>query len=257
MPKTKINKPLNVYGTTRQSLALSRAEVVALVLRAGHKISASGLTKLEEAVPNSSGILISTIEDKKNGTTKEIETVGSRGLSEDTVAYLDYLYGLGTFDSPDFSEVERGAPVLVVGEAGQWSYSSTNEDGSVQVFGGKGNVASFRSFAPEKVRIVAMTALPSEDQASLFASSKRGPRGSNGASGSEILSYFDKHAGMAHAVGAVAYALGLDNAVASRALAALETKGELAKVGRGVYIRSNEKPIGAEPSGSAEAMPEF
>jgi hypothetical protein len=253
MPKS--NKPLNVYGTTRHSLALSRAEVVSLVLRAGHKISASGLTKLEEAVPNTSGTLISTIESK-DGSTKTVETVGSRGLSEDTVAYLDYLYGLGEFDTPEFSSVERGAPVLIVGEAGQWSYSSTNEDGSVQVFGGKGNIASFRSFAPEKVRIVAMTALPSEDQASLFASSKRGPRGSSGINGSEILAYFDKHAGIGHAVGAVAYALGLDNAVASRALAALEGKGELAKVARGTYIRSTPNEAAAAEIDSSIA-PEF
>lgn len=245
----------NIYLDSRKQLGLSRADVSAFALRAGHKLTSSAINRLETAVADSDGVLQSTIEDKA-GNSKTVATIGSRGLSEEVISYINYLFGIGEFGEIDWSGVERGAPVLVHGEQGSWSLSSANDDGTISVFGGKGSAISFRSFAADRVRLIAPTAMPSEDSSALFESAKRGPHGSNSIYSTSVLNYFDKNSGMAHSIGAIAYALSYDNALVSRTVAGLEKKGELLKVSRGVFVRGDGVPTVSEEVVS-ESTPEF
>lgn len=245
----------NIYLDTRKQLGLSRADVSSFALRAGHKLATSAIDRLEKAEADSSGVLQTTITDKE-GNTKVVPTIGSRGLGDSVIEYINYLYGIGEFGDIDWSSIERGAPVLVHGEEGSWSLSSANDDGTISVFGGKGSTPSFRSFNADRVRLIAPTAMPSEDSAALFESAKRGPRGSNSSYAVNVLGYFDKNPGMAHAIGAIAYALGYDNGLVSRTVAGLEKKGELLKVSRGVFVRGDGVPVVSEEV-AAEATPEF
>lgn len=193
------------YERSRRELGLSRADVVSYAKRAGINLSAGALQKLEETGER------------------------PRSLSEDGQAWLDYLYGNREADV-DWAGVEKGSPVLVLGEKGSFSFQKA-ENGTVSVFGGERNKEKFRSFEASKVRLVSGSAVPSEDQASLYES--RG-RGSSSVYGEKILGHMRSNGG-AHGVGALAYSLGLDSAVVSRVTSALAKSGKIKKVGRGTY----------------------
>lgn len=189
----------------RIAAGLSKQDVSAYAKRAGHIVSPHSLDRLEKG-----------------------ET--ARGLGESALGYVQYLYGLVEADIT-WGSVEKGAPVIVLGQKGDWKYLSSNDDGSLNVFGGERNKEKFRSFTSTSVRLIAATALPSEDSAALFETRSRA---GSGIYGDKILSYIQSNPG-AHAVGSLAVNLGLENAVVTRVTTALAKAGKLAKAGRGVF----------------------
>lgn len=195
---------MSSYLEARKAFGLSREKLSNLAKLAGVRVSPTSIKKLED-------------EGEK--------AVGSRGLSADVVAYIDYVLGIGEFDNTDWTTVERGAPVIVSGEKGTFSFISAN-NGSVEVFGDK-----FKEFDASRVRLIATTALPSADSAHLFETRTRGD---GGYYARQVMGYIENHADIPHSVGAIAYALGLDNGVVSRTVAGLIKSGKLTKAGRGV-----------------------
>lgn len=208
------------YLEARKALGLSREKLSGLAKRAGISVSASSIKKLED-------------EGEK--------AAGGRGLSPQVVGYLNYVLGIGDFEATNWASVEKGAPVIVTGEKGTFSYVSLNDDGSVLVFG-----QNFRSFTADRVRLIAPTALPPTESASLFETRTRG---GGGLYATEVMTYVSAHADQPHSVGALAYALGRDNGLVSRTVAGLVKAGKLAKVGRGVVTL-------ATPSEAPAATPE-
>lgn len=210
------------YKEAREAFGLSREKLSGLAKRAGIRVSAASIKKLED-------------EGEK--------AVGSRGLGEDVVGYLNYVLAIGDFEATDWTAVEKGAVVVVSGEKGTFSFIST--DGSnITVFSDK-----FRYFEASRVRLVAPTALPSEDDAALYETRTRG---GGGVYAGQVLTYINAHADMPHSVGALAYALGLDNGLVSRTVAGLVKAGKLSKAGRGVVTL----PTAASAPAPAEAAPE-
>jgi hypothetical protein len=193
------------YLEARKALGLSREKLSGLAKRAGISVSAGSIAKLES-------------EGEK--------AIGSRGLGPQVVGYLNYVLGIGDFEATNWSSVEKGAPVIVAGEKGTFSYVSVNDDGSVLVFG-----QNFRSFTADRVRLIAPTALPPTENAALF---EVRTRGGGGAYAQEVMTYVSAHPSQPHSVGALAYALGRDNGLVSRTVAGLVKAGKLQKVGRGV-----------------------
>jgi hypothetical protein len=216
------------YKEAREAFGLSREKLSGLAKRAGIRVSAASIKKLEE--------------DEK--------AAGSRGLGDDVVGYLNYVLGIGEFEATDWSTVEKGAPVVVAGEKGVFSFIST--DGStITVFSDK-----FRYFEANRVRLVAPTALPSEGDAALYETRTRGD---GGVYAQEVLAYINQHPDMPHAVGALAYALGRDNGLISRTVASLVKAGKLTKAGRGVVTLpsgSSPAPAPVEAPAAAE-IPSF
>lgn len=210
------------YKEAREAFGLSREKLSGLAKRAGIRVSAASIKKLED-------------EGEK--------AVGTRGLGDDVVGYLNYVLGIGEFEATDWSSVEKGAPVVVSGEKGTFSFVSS--DGTnITVFSDK-----FRYFEANRVRLVAPTALPSEDDAALYETRTRGD---GGVYAKQILGYVNQHPEMPHAVGALAYALGLDNGLVSRTVAGLVKAGKLTKAGRGVVTL----PSGSAAPTAPEASPE-
>jgi hypothetical protein len=215
------------YKALRLGLGLSRADVSALAKRAGYQLSLSSLNRLEH---------------KGSGT------IGSRGLPHAIIGWLRYIYGLDEADF-DWMDVERGAPVVVHGEKGAFSFIAVEDDGSIATFGGARNTEKFRSFPTKAVRLVAPTALPDPCSADLFDPH---PRGSQSTYAARILSHIRSHPG-AHSVGALAYTLKMNNGVVSRITAHLAGEGEIVKVGRGVYVLPEEP---APPEAAKAALAE-
>lgn len=199
------------YLEARKAFGLSREKLSNLAKLAGIRVSPASIKKLED-------------EGEK--------AVGTRGLSEQTVGYINYVLGIGDYEATDWSTVEKGAPVIVSGEKGTFSFISSDGD-SVSVFGDK-----FRDFETSRVRLVAPTALPSEDSAHLFETRTRGD---GGYYAKQVLAHMEANPG-AQGVGAIAYTLGLDNAVVSRTVAGLIKSGKLSKVGRGVVTLAGNEP---------------
>lgn len=199
------------YKRARTGLGLSRADVSAMAKRAGHKVSPTSVERLE-----------------KKGT----EAAGGRGLSFGALGWIEYIYGMsdpaGVVKWPT---VERGAPVIVHGEKGTWQLHAT--DGTdITVFGGRHNEERFRTFPADRVRLVALTALPPPETARVFESRYKG---SDSVYAAKIMGHIRATPG-AHSVGAIAYMLGMNNAIVSRVAADLAKKGDLVKVSRGVFI---------------------
>jgi hypothetical protein len=193
------------YRTARESLGLSREAVSSMARRAGIKISATSLKKLED---------------------EGAAATNGRGITVEAVTYINYLFGMGEVEPTDWTQVEKGAPVLVLGEKKKsFHFVARQDDGSVQVFGD-----SFRSFNQDRVRLVAPTALPPIESAGLFETRSRGTAARNG---DEVMSYVEKNPDIAHGIGSIAYAVGKDNATVSRAVTALVAAGRLTKVKKG------------------------
>jgi hypothetical protein len=193
------------YLTARKALGLSREKLSGLARRAGFNISAVTIAKFES-------------EGEK--------IIGTRGLSEQAADWLMSILGFGDFAEVDWATVEKGAPVVVAGEKGEFSLVSVNEDGSITVFG-----QNFRSFTMDRVRLIAPTALPPVENAAMFETRTRG---GGGQYAQTVMTYIQAHPGQPHSVGAMAVALSMDNALVSRTTAALVKAGKLTKVGRGV-----------------------
>lgn len=202
------------YLKRRLNLGLSRADVSAMAKRAGHNVSQSTVDRLEH---NGSGAI-------------------GRGLSHGALGWLEYVYGIaeraGVVKWPT---VERGAPVVVFHEKGSWQFHAVDGD-DITVFGGRRNEECFRTFPEDQVRLIALTALPPPETAQVFA--KR-YKGSDSAYATRILTHMRKTPG-AHSVGAMAWTLGMHNAVVSRVAADLAKKGTLTKLQRGVFIIPEE-----------------
>lgn len=211
------------YLEARKAFGLSREKLSNLAKRAGVQVSPTAIKKLED-------------EGEK--------AYGSRGLSENVVSYINYVLGIGDYQATDWSTVEKGAPVIVAGEKGTFSFVSANDtDNSIMVFGDK-----FRDFSKDRVRLVAPTALPDVADASLFETRTRGDGGVNAR---KIMGYVEQHADQPHSIGALAYALGLDSGLVSRTVAALVKSGKLTKVGRGV-VTLPDAPAATQASQSDE-----
>lgn len=210
------------YKEARENFGLSREKLSGLAKRAGIAVSAQSIKKLED-------------EGEK--------AVGGRGLNDQVVGYLNYVLGIGDYDATDWASVEKGAPVIVSGEKGTFSFVSADEK-AVTVFSDK-----FRYFSTDRVRLVAPTALPPVESAALFETRTRG---SGGKYASQIMGYVEAHADIPHAVGSLAVALGLDNGVVSRVVASLVKSGRLSKVGRGV-VSLPSTAVSAAPQEAPEA----
>ena len=215
---------MSSYLEARKAFGLSREKLSNLAKLAGIRVSPSSIKKLED-------------EGEK--------AVGSRGLSPDVVAYIDYVLGIGSAEPTDWASVEKGAPVIVQGEKGTYSFVGLDEKGNVTVFSDK-----FRYFTADRVRLISPSALPAPETAHLFETRTRGD---GGYYARQVLGYVEAHGDMPHSVGAIAYALGLDNGVVSRTVAGLVKSGKLSKAGRGVVTLPNSE--GA--SEAAEEIPQF
>lgn len=199
------------YLATRSRLHLSRSKLSAMSKRAGHHLSETAIKRLE----NHGAVL-----------------TGSRGYPTLAMVWLDYVLGLSDpAGMVEWSTVERGAPVLVLGEKELYGFHGLGDD-TVTVFGGVRNRQQFRDLPLDAVRLVAATALPPSDTAANFQSRCRGV---DSAYGEKILAHMRAHAGP-HSVGGMAYVLGLNNTSVSRVAAALAKKGHLTKVQRGVFV---------------------
>lgn len=196
---------MNEYQEARKAFGLSRDTLSSLAKRAGINISAIAIARLEK-------------EGEK--------ALGTKGLGPEEVSYLNYVLGIGEDIDTDWSIVEKSAPVIVAGEKGTFSFVSANEDGSITVFG-----TNFRSFAADRVRLIAPTALPPVENAAMFETRTRGD-GGRYAKG--VMTQIQAHPTQAHSVGALAYALGWENALVSRTVAGLVKAGKLVKISRGV-----------------------
>lgn len=202
----------NSYLAARKALGLGREALSNLAKRAGIKVSTVSIQRLE---------------------TEGEKAIGSRGLGPDTIAYLNYVLGIGSFEPTDWSSVEKGAPVVVAGEKGSFQFITVNDDGSVMVFG-----RNFRSFDADRVRLVSPTVTPHVASAYLFETRSRGVV--NTAVGAHIMAYIMENATQPHNVGTIAYALDLDNALVSRTMGSLAKSGQIVKVHRGVYVLASE-----------------
>lgn len=225
--------PETPWYKARIEMHLSRQELSSLAKRAGHPLSTTSITSLEE---------------------KGEEVIGKRGLRDQTMAWINYVLGLSEANI-DWSTVEPGAPVLVTGEKGQFQLRSVNEDGVVNVFGGERNKEKFRSFEKDRVRLISPTALPPETTASVFETRSKG---SINAYGEKILEYFRTNGG-AHGTGAIAYNLSLDNGLVTRVIMTLLKSGDLRKVGRGVFelgdgVAPEEAPASTNGSNAKAAV---
>lgn len=203
------------YLEARKELGLSREKLSSLAKLAGIRVSPSSIKKLED-------------DGEK--------AIGSRGISNEAATYISHVLGLSADTTTDWSTVQSGAPVLVAGEKGVFSFGSY--DGTnVTVFGDK-----LQTVEASRARLAAHSSVPSADNAHLFEARTRGD---GGAYARQILGFISSNPG-AHGVGAIAYSLGLDNGVVSRTVASLIKSGKLSKVGRGVVTL-------ADGSGAAEA----
>lgn len=198
------------YLKTRLDLGLSRADVSSMAKRAGYKISPSSVERLERRGPAALG----------------------RGLSSGAVGWIEYIYGISDPEGiVDWERVERGAPVIVHHEKGAFQFQGVGE-GGITVFGGRRNEERFHTFPADRVRLVALTALPPPETARVFESRFKG---SDSAYSQRIMNYVRANPG-AHSVGGMAWTLGMNNAVVSRVAAELSRRGDLHKVQRGVYV---------------------
>ena len=208
------------YEATRIRLHMSRPKVSAMSKRAGHRLAESAIKRLE---------------------AEGSDAAGTRGLSATAVAWLDYIYGLSDPTGlVDWNTVERGAPVLVLGEKGTYAFHAVKEK-VVTVWGGIRNRERFHRLPTDAVRLIALTTLPPVETARIFESRYRGIDASYG---NTILRHMRENGG-AHSVGGLAYTLGFDNIAVSRVVASLTKKGELRKVQRGVFILA-DSPLDPE-----------
>ena len=211
------------YKSAREAFGLSREKLSNLAKLAGVKVSPMTIKKLED-------------EGEK--------VIGSRSLGPNVVGYLNYVLGLGDYEGTDWSSVEKGAPVIVAGQKGVFSFVSIDDDGNITMFSDK-----FRNFHADDVRLVAPTALPSVSDAALFETRTRGDGGQYARI---VMTYISDHSDAPHAVGSLAYALGLDSGVVSRTVAGLVKAGKLAKVGRGVVTLPGAVEAPAAPTAAPE-----
>lgn len=193
------------YLEARKALGLSREKLSGLAKRAGINVSAVSIARLEN-------------EGDK--------VIGSRGLGPDVIAWMNYILGVGEFQPTDWTVIEKGAPVVVAGEKGAFSFISIDESGNVTVFSDK-----FRMFHSDRVRLVAPTALPPVENAAIFETRTRG---SGGKYAQGVMEKINAHPDQCHSVGALAYSLGWENALVSRTVSGLVKSGKLIKCSRGV-----------------------
>jgi hypothetical protein len=226
-----------IYLKTRKNLGLSRADVSAMAKRAGHSISQSTIDRLEHKGSGAIG----------------------RGLSHGALGWLEYVYGIADRAGVvKWAGVERGAPVVVHHEKGAWQFHAADGD-DITVFGGRRNDCHFRTFPESQVRLIALTALPPPETAPVFESRYKG---SDSAYATRILTHMRKTPG-AHSVGAMAWTLGMHNAVVSRVAADLAKKGTLIKLQRGVFILPEEvagpdvAPVAADETPGPVTLEEF
>lgn len=211
------------YLEARKELGLSREKLSSLAKLAGIGISPASIKKLED-------------DGEK--------AIGSRGISNEAATYIAYVLGLSTDATIDWTSVQAGAPVVVAGEKGVFSFGSY--DGSnVTVFGDK-----LQTVEASRARLAAHSSVPSADNAHLFEARTRGD---GGVYARQVLNYVASHGDMPHGVGALAAALGLDNGVVSRTVAGLIKSGRLVKVSRGVVALGT---VSDEPEAAEIAAPE-
>lgn len=204
------------YLKTRLDLGLSRADVSAMAKRAGHKVSPSSIDRLERRGPDAVG----------------------RGLTYGAIGWLEYVYGISDpAGVVDWDKVEQGAPVVVHHEKGAFQFQGLTESGGITVFGGRRNNDHFQTFPADRVRLVALTALPPPETARVFESRYKG---SDSAYASRILDLVHSTPGP-HSVGGMAWTLGMHNAVVSRVAADLAKRGEITKIQRGVYVLPSDR----------------
>lgn len=124
------------YKELRESLGLSKQQVVTMAQRAQKKLSLYVLTQLEEGH-----------DVRVDGLTRR---------------WLDYLYGQSEYGSDvEWSRVEVGAPVFVLPiPKGLFQFKSVEKNGDICVFGGTKSQVKFRWFKPSDVRLVASQTVP-------------------------------------------------------------------------------------------------
>jgi hypothetical protein len=220
------------YLEARKSLGLSRERLSSLAKLAGIRVSPASIKKLED---------------------QGEEAVGGRGLSDSVVGYINYVLGLGEFDTANWASVEKGAPVVVTGEKGVYSFISA-DDVNVTVFG-----SSLKTVSSKDARPAAPSATPSEANAHLF---EKRTRGDGGVYAKQVMNYISQHADQPHSVGALAYALSLDNSIISRTITSLIKSGKLSKVSRGVVTLAGEAVMSdaeweASVNAPTEDIPQF
>jgi hypothetical protein len=220
------------YLKTRLDLGLSRADVSAMAKRAGYSVSQSTIDRLEHKGPAAIG----------------------RGLSPGALGWLEYVYGISDPDGiVNWAKVERGAPVVVHHEKGAFQFHAA-EEGEITVFGGRRNEPRFHTFPAERIRLIALTALPPPESARVFESRYKG---SDSAYARRILDHMAGTPG-AHSVGGMAWTLGMHNAVVSRVAADLVKKGQVKKIQRGVFVLADDRDVPEQPveSGPPVVEPE-
>lgn len=122
------------YKELRESLGLSKQQVVTMAQRAQKKLSLYVLTQLEE------------------GHDVRVDPA--------TKWWLEYIYTDDTQDS-NWSGVEKGAPVFVLPvPKGTFQFKHVEDNGDICVFGGTKSQVKFRWFKPHDVRLVARQTVP-------------------------------------------------------------------------------------------------
>src|SRR5688572_13119473 len=231
--RKELSNTMSSYLEARKAYGLSREKLSNLAKLAGIRISSASIKKLED-------------EGDK--------AVGGRGISTEAVAYLDFVLGLGAAEPTDWSSIQQGAPVLVNGQKGVYSFVS-EADGQVTLLNGK-----IATVASDSARPAARSGVPSAENAHLFEARTRGDGGTYAR---QVMNYVQSHAEQPHSVGAISYALSLDNGIVSRTVAVLVKSGKLEKVSRGVVkLAGGEAAMTdaeweASVNAPAEEIPQF
>lgn len=189
------------YKELRESLGLSKQQVVTMAQRAQKKLSLYVLTQLED------------------GADVRVDPV--------TRGWLEYLYG-ETANEADWFQVEVGAPVFVLPiPKGTFQFKHVEQNGDICVFGGTKSQVKFRWFRPIDVRLVARQTVPEvpEEVVRTKMDVKKYMLMNEVPEQGEVTTRN------------LAINIGWDIPTTSRILKALVEDGKLVKVQKGVYSR--------------------
>lgn len=190
------------YKELRESLGLSKQQVVTMAQRAQKKLSLYVLTQLED------------------GADVRVDEI--------TKHWLLYLYGDREYKTI-WGEVEVGAPVFVLPiPKGSFQFKHVEDNGDICVFGGTKSQMKFRWFKPAEVRVVSIQILPEipEEVVRTKMDVKK----------YMLLNEMSLVEGEV-TTRSLAQSLGWDIPLTSRILKALVEDGKLVKVQKGVYSR--------------------
>lgn len=190
------------YKELRESLGLSKQQVVTMAQRAQKKLSLYVLTQLED------------------NADVRVDPV--------TRGWLEYLYGQ-TEEKTWWGGIERGAPVFVLPvPKGTFQFKSVEPNGDICVFGGTKSQMKFRWFKPEQVRVVSYVTLPevAVEPVRTKVDVKK----------YMLLNEMSLVEGEV-TTRSLAQSLGWDIPLTSRILKALVEDGKLVKIQKGVYSR--------------------